>query len=319
MVIRTEALTKDFTAGFWRPRPRRALDALTFDVKPGEIFGLLGPNGAGKTTTLKLLLQLLFPTSGRAELLGRPAGDVEARRRLGYLPEHPYFYDYLTAEELLEYFGRLFDLDPASRRRRASTMLDEVGIGAERRLPLRKFSKGMLQRVGLAQAMLNEPELLILDEPMSGLDPIGRRDVRNLIARLHGEGRTILFSSHILSDAESLCSRIAILANGRLAASGPLRELLSEHVRGWEILARGLTAEARSALTPSVLSITPLPGGLWQLLLPASSRPEPLVAALASHGATLVSASPQLETLEEVFVRSTAASAGAADGAGGAS
>jgi len=305
-LIRTEALTKDFAAGVWRPRPRRALDALTFDVQPGEIFGLLGPNGAGKTTTLKLLLQLLFPTSGRAELLGRPAGDVDARRRLGYLPEQPYFYDYLTAEELLEYFGRLFGLEPAARRRRAAALLDDVGIGAERRLPLRKFSKGMLQRVGLAQAMLNEPELLMLDEPMSGLDPIGRRDVRNLIARLHAEGRTILFSSHILSDAETLCSRIAILAHGRLAAAGPLRDLLSEHVRGWEILARGLSDTARAALATRAASITPMAGGLSQIVLPASARPEPIIAELASAGATLVSASPRLETLEDVFVRTTA-------------
>ena len=307
MVIRTDALTKDFTTGFWRPRPRRALDALTLDVRPGEIFGLLGPNGAGKTTTLKLLLQLLFPTSGHAELLGRPAGDVDARRRLGYLPEHPYFYDYLTAEELLEYFGRLFGLDPATRRTRASALLDDVGIGAERKLPLRKFSKGMLQRVGLAQAMVNEPELLILDEPMSGLDPVGRRDVRNLIARLHGEGRTILFSSHILSDAETLCSRIGIQSGGRLAASGELRALLSENLRGWEIVVRRLPDGSRAALQARGFEVAPLAGGLTQILAPATARPEPLIAELSSQGAALVSATPKLETLEEVFVRSTAA------------
>lgn len=309
MVIRTDALTKDFTTGFWRPRPRRALDALTFEVRPGEIFGLLGPNGAGKTTTLKLLLQLLFPTSGRAELLGRPAGDVNGRRRLGYLPEHPYFYDYLTAEELLEYFGRLFGLDPSTRRKRASALLDDVGIGAERKLPLRKFSKGMLQRVGLAQAMVNEPELVILDEPMSGLDPIGRRDVRNLIARLHSEGRTILFSSHILSDAETLCSRIGILSGGRLAASGDLRALLSENLRGWEIVVRSLPEDSRAPLQARGFELAPLAGGLMQVLLPATARPEPVIAELSSQGAVLVSATPKLETLEEVFVRTTGRSA----------
>ena len=308
MVIRTDALTKDFAAGFWRPRPARALDALTIDVQPGEVFGLLGPNGAGKTTTLKLLLQLLFPTSGRAEILGAPAGDVAVRRRIGYLPEHPYFYDYLTAEELLEYFGRLFDLDPVARRKRASALLDEVGIGAERRRPLRKFSKGMLQRVGLAQAMLNDPELLILDEPMSGLDPIGRRDVRQLIARLHAEGRTILFSSHILGDAEALCSRVAILSKGRLAAAGPMRELLSEHVRGWELLVRNLSDGARTALASRAASLSQLPDGVWQIVLPASAAPEPVIAELAASGASLVSATPQIETLEDVFVRSTGGS-----------
>jgi len=302
-LIRTEALTKDFRAGFWRPRPRRALDALDLHVEQGEIFGLLGPNGAGKTTTLKLLLQLLFPTSGRAELLGRPAGDTDARRRLGYLPEHPYFYDYLTAEELLEYFGRLFGIEPAARRRRAAALLDDVGIGAERTLPLRKFSKGMLQRVGLAQAMLNDPELLILDEPMSGLDPIGRRDVRALITRLHGEGRTILFSSHILSDAETLCSRVAILAKGHLAASGTMRDLLSENVRGWELVVRGLTEPARAALAARGIDAGALPGGTWLVTLGPSTRPEPAIAELAAAGAELVSASPKLETLEDVFVR----------------
>jgi ABC-2 type transport system ATP-binding protein len=303
VVIRTEALTKDFRAGFWRPRPYRALDALNLEVREGEVFGLLGPNGAGKTTTLKLLLQLIFPTSGRAEVLGRPAGDTEARRRLGYLPEHPYFYDYLTAEELLEYFGRLFGIDPGARRKRAATLLDEVGIGAERRLPLRKFSKGMLQRVGLAQAMLNAPELVILDEPMSGLDPLGRRDVRALILRLHQEGRTILFSSHILSDAETLCSRVAILSAGRLAAVGPLRELLSENVRGWELIVRGLPENARATLSAAGRNVAPLADGTWQIVLPAASRPEPVIAELASLGAALVSAAPQLETLEDVFVR----------------
>ncbi|MEX2270054.1 MAG: ABC transporter ATP-binding protein [Vicinamibacterales bacterium] len=302
-MIRTEALTKDFRAGFWRPRPYRALDALNLDVQPGEIFGLLGPNGAGKTTTLKLLLQLIFPTSGTAEVLGKPPGDAEARRRLGYLPEHPYFYDYLTAEELLEYFGRLFGIDPGARKRRAAALLDEVGIGAARKLPLRKFSKGMLQRVGLAQAMLNDPELLILDEPMSGLDPVGRRDVRRLIARLHGEGRTILFSSHILSDAEALCSRVVILAQGRVVGDGSLRALLSEHVRGWELIVSRLSETARAAIAGAGRTIAPLADGNWQITLDAASRPEPVIADIAAQGASLVSAVPQIETLEDVFVR----------------
>ena len=164
--IETEELTKDYTVGFWLKRPRRALDRLSLQVERGEVFGFLGPNGAGKTTTLKLLLQLVFPTSGRARLLGRPAGDPAAKRRLGYLPEQPYFYDQLTAEELMNYFGGLFGLGPSERRRRIDALLDEVGIGAERRLQLRKFSKGMLQRVGIAQALINQPELVILDEPM---------------------------------------------------------------------------------------------------------------------------------------------------------
>src|SRR5499425_1179741 len=170
--LATYDLTKDYAVGFWRPRPYRALDRLSLDVEPGDVFGFLGPNGAGKTTTLKLLMQLVFPTSGEAEILGRPAGDVAVRRRIGYLPENPYFYDHLTAEELLDYYGRLFRIPATDRRPRITRTLDRLGIGAERRLQLRKFSKGMLQRVGLAQALLNDPEVIFLDEPMSGLDPL---------------------------------------------------------------------------------------------------------------------------------------------------
>src|SRR6202043_2458513 len=191
-----------------------------------------GPNGAGKTTTLKLLMQLVFPTSGHAEILGRPAGDLAVKRRIGYLPENPYFYDHLTAEELLTYFAALFGYRGAERRARASRLLDEVGVGAERRLQLRKFSKGMLQRVGIAQALINDPELVILDEPMSGLDPIGRRDVRTLILRLRDRGCTVFFSSHVLSDAEALCSRVAILAKGRLVTTGRLTEILAFRAHG---------------------------------------------------------------------------------------
>ncbi|MET0212638.1 MAG: ABC transporter ATP-binding protein, partial [Vicinamibacterales bacterium] len=234
--IRTEALTKHYRVGFWRPRPYVALDTLTLEVREGEVFGFLGPNGAGKTTTLKLLMQLIYPTSGRAEILGRPVGDIAVRRRIGYLPENPYFYDYLTAEELLEYFAGLFGYRGTVRKTRVAQLLDEVGIGAERRLQLRKFSKGMLQRVGIAQAILNEPELIFFDEPMSGLDPLGRREIRELILRLRDRGCTVFFSSHVLADAEALCSRVAVVAGGRLAAVGQLADLVAFEVRGWELV-----------------------------------------------------------------------------------
>src|SRR5688572_4347137 len=174
VAIRVEHLTKDFAVGFLKKRPYRALDDLNLEVARGETFGFLGPNGAGKTTTLKLLMQLIYPTSGLAEILGQPVGDVRVKKRIGYLPESPYFYDYLTAEELLLYFAALFGYAPAERRQRVSQLLDRVGIGAERRLPLRKFSKGMVQRVGIAQALINDPEVVFFDEPMSGLDPLGR-------------------------------------------------------------------------------------------------------------------------------------------------
>src|SRR5688572_8569591 len=214
--IKTERLTKHYTKGFWRPRPYVALEDLNLQVGQGEVFGFLGPNGAGKTTTLKLLMQLIFPTRGQAEILGRPVGDVSVRRRIGYLPENPYFYDNLSAEELLVYFARVFGYAPKEGKARAARLLDEVGIGAERRFQLRKFSKGMIQRVGIAQALINDPEVVFLDEPMSGLDPLGRREVRELILRLRDRGCTVFFSSHVLSDAEALCSRVAILAKGRL-------------------------------------------------------------------------------------------------------
>ena len=218
--VRFEGLTKDFAVGFLRQRLHRALDGVTLEVGRGELLGYLGPNGAGKTTTMKLLMQLIYPTAGSAEILGRPVGDLDTRRRIGFLPEAPYFYDNLTPEQLLLYYGRLFGLSRADARRRTTALLDRVGLGAERRLRLRQCSKGMLQRVGIAQALINEPEVIFLDEPLAGLDPLGRRDIRHLLLSLRDEGRTLFFSSHILSDAEAVCSHVAILSGGRLVASG---------------------------------------------------------------------------------------------------
>jgi ABC-2 type transport system ATP-binding protein len=305
--IRTRELSKDFYVGFWRPRPYRALDSLSIDVAPGAVFGFLGPNGAGKTTTLKLLMQLVFPTSGDAEILGRPLGDISVRRRIGYLPENPYFYDHLTAEELLEYFGQLFGIAAADRRPRITATLDRLGIGAERRLPLRKYSKGMLQRVGIAQALLNDPEVLFIEEPMSGLDPLGRRDVRALMLELRDKGRTIFFSSHILSDAEALCSQVAIVAKGRLAAAGTLTELREFAVHGWELVMAGVPAAALDRLRPRVRRILPIAGDRYVIELPPDGRPEELLRELTGAGATTISLNPLRETLEDVFVRRVAA------------
>jgi ABC-2 type transport system ATP-binding protein len=301
--IRTEDLTKDYRVGFWRTRPYRALDHLTLEVEHGEVFGFLGPNGAGKTTALKLLLQLIFPTEGRAEILGRPAGDVAVKRRLGYLPEHPYFYDYLTAEELLQYFAGLFGYRGAERRARAARLLDEVGIGGERRLPLRKFSKGMLQRVGIAQALINEPELVIFDEPMSGLDPLGRRDVRSLILRLRDRGCTVFFSSHVLSDAEALCSRVAILAKGRLVASGRLHEMLAFRVRGWELVVAHASEALVATLGSRARRIVRISDGRYLIELPLDAPPDRVLAEITAGGAALVSLNPIRDTLEDFFVR----------------
>jgi ABC-2 type transport system ATP-binding protein len=301
--IRTDSLTKDYPVGFWRPRPYRALDSLSLEIREGEIFGFLGPNGAGKTTTLKLLMQLVFPTSGSAQILGRPAGDLAMRRRIGYLPENPYFYDYLTAEELLSYFASLFGFSGADRARRVSALLDAVGIGRERRLQLRKFSKGMVQRVGIAQALINDPEVIFLDEPMSGLDPLGRREVRELMLRLRSEGRTMFFSSHILSDAETLCTRVAIIAGGRLRACGSVTDMLEFNVRGWELVVSNLPTAAKAAVAARFKRMTEISEGRYALLLDADARPERLLPEVTALGATIVSLLPLRETLEDAFVR----------------
>ncbi len=305
--IRTEGLSKDFSVGFWRPRAYRALDRLNLEVVRGEVFGFLGPNGAGKTTTLKLLMQLIYPTSGSAEILGRPVGDIEMKRRIGYLPESPYFYDYLTAEELLLYFAKLFGYGHDERHRRVTALLDEVGIAGERRLQLRKFSKGMIQRVGIAQALLNDPEVVFLDEPMSGLDPLGRREVRNLILRLRDRGCTVFFSSHVLSDAETLCNRVAVLAGGKLVASGRIADLQAFQLRGWELVISNLKPDLLDRHRSRTVNVTPIGEHRYSLELPLEPAPELLLRDLIAGGAHLVSLNPVRETLEDFFVKKVAA------------
>jgi ABC-2 type transport system ATP-binding protein len=308
--LATYGLTKDYAVGFWRKRRHRALDDLTLEVEQGEVFGFLGPNGAGKTTTLKLLMQLVFPTAGRAELLGKPCGVIAAKRRIGFLPENPYFYDHLTAEELLEYFAGLFGHAAAARRARAARLLDEVGIGAERRMQLRKFSKGMLQRVGIAQALLNDPDLVIFDEPMSGLDPLGRRDVRSLILRLRDRGCTVFFSSHVLSDAEALCSRVAILAKGRLVTVGRLTEMLAFEVHGWELVASHLSDATIDAIGRRARRLVRLDDGRYTIDLPPDESPARVAAELVAGGAKVISLNPVRDTLEDYFVRQVLGPAG---------
>jgi ABC-2 type transport system ATP-binding protein len=234
--IEIEGLTKDYPVGFRRNRMRRSLDNLTLEVEQGESFGFLGPNGAGKTTTLKLLMRLIFPTSGTARVSGRSIDDIQMHREIGYMPEQPYFYDYLTARELLDYFARFFGYSAAERHQRVTRFLELVGLSAAANVQLRKFSKGMQQRVGIAQAILHDPQVVFLDEPMSGLDPLGRREVRDIILGLKRQGRTVFFSTHILSDAEVLCDRVAVLVGGKLQGVGAPGEIVSMEVLGMEIL-----------------------------------------------------------------------------------
>jgi len=307
LALETDNLTKDYAVGFWRSRPYRALDRLSLRVEANEVFGFLGPNGAGKTTTLKLLTELIYPTSGRISILGRPPGDSEVRRRVGYLPEAPYFYDYLSAEELLTYFAGLFGLRGQARRARVAGLLDKVGIAGERRLPLRKFSKGMLQRVGLAQALLNEPEVVFLDEPMSGLDPLGRRDVRTLILELRDRGCTVFFSSHILSDAEALCSRVGIIVGGQLVTSGRLSEILAFQVTGWELVIANLDPAALTAFGDSIRRVTPISDGRYMIEVSADIEPERILGHLRAQGSQFISLNPVRTTLEDYFVQQVTA------------
>src|SRR6202030_1727076 len=225
--IEIDGLTKDYALGFWRKRMRRSLDNLSLRVEDGEIFGFLGPNGAGKTTTLKLLMGLVFPTAGSARILGRDWTDPDIKAQIGFLPEQPYFYDYLTAHELLDYYGQLSGVPAKNRKQRIGEVLHRVGLNDVTGVQLRKFSKGMLQRAGIAQAILHDPKVVFFDEPMSGLDPMGRREVRNLIEELKHEGKTVFFSTHILSDAEALCDRVAIINKGELQGVGKVADLTS--------------------------------------------------------------------------------------------
>jgi len=298
--IEISGLSKDFLVGFWRKRRFRALDRLSLQVEQGEVFGFLGPNGAGKTTTLKILTGLIFPTEGTATILGKAAGQPEAFLHAGFLPENPYFYDYLTPQELLDYFARFFPLTPQQRKRRCDAVLGQVGLSEARDRPLRKFSKGMLQRVGIAQAILHEPEIVLLDEPMSGLDPVGRHEVRELILQLRAAGKTVFFSTHILSDAEALCDRIAILRRGQLVGVGQISELLRRQA-GYDAVIECPSLEAARPLE-SLAARPPLySGGHYSVRIqePDLSR---LLGICQGDGLRLISLNPVRLSLEDYFV-----------------
>jgi ABC-2 type transport system ATP-binding protein len=304
-VVEIEGLTKDYAVRAFIPRKQRALDGLSLTVEEGEVVGIIGPNGAGKTTTLKLLFGHIFPTSGRALVLGRPAGDVPVRAQLGYLPESPYFYDHLKGRELLDYFARLFGLSRAERRTRIAEVLARVDLTAAAETELRRYSKGMLQRIGLAQAILNRPRLVFLDEPMSGLDPLGRREVARLIHDLHRSGVTVVFSSHILSDVEALCDRVAILHRGRLVRAGRLDEIRELSRSGVELIVEGASEALLADLRPAARDLRAI-GGRLRIEVAADGDVDRVLDLLRTHGARLSALNPVRESLEEYFVRQVA-------------
>lgn len=309
-VILVEALTKSFKPNWPWQAPVTALDGLSLSVSRGEIYGFLGPNGAGKTTMLKILMGLMQATSGRAEVLGKPVGDVETRRRIGFLPEAPYFYDYLTAEEFLSFYGHLAGLDRRILASRITELLELVGLTEARTRQLRKFSKGMLQRIGLAQALIHDPELIILDEPMSGLDPIGRKQIRDLILSLRDQGKTVFFSTHIIPDVEMICDRVGIVVKGKLLASGRVDELVSGNTRSVEIVCEGLAPD-RAALVAADAVRVLTRGRQCLISLPDPNRLEEMLETIRWNGGRLISVTPQKGSLEELFLSQAGDSTGA--------
>jgi ABC-2 type transport system ATP-binding protein len=276
-----------------------ALQDLSIEVRPGEIYGFLGPNGAGKTTTIKTLLGLIFPTAGEAYVFGHPAGSTEMKKLVSYLPENPYFYDYLTGVELLDFYGRLFKIPVAQRDEKIQALLELVGLQNDSAKTLRQYSKGMLQRIGIAQALLNDPQLLILDEPTSGLDPIAHIEIRDLILRLKKEGKTVFLTSHLLSDVEMVCDRVAILHRGRLVRTGHV----SEMVMGGrvEIQARGVTpttVERLRSLAPDLVQND----GMIQVVQDEGEGVNQVIDAIRGDRADILAIIPLRRTLEEIFV-----------------
>jgi len=295
--IRIRDLRKNFRLGFI-PKTRPVLKGITFSVREGEIFGYLGPNGAGKTTTIKCLLGLIRPDAGTVDIFGRSSLSPRSRETLGFLPENPYFYDYLTAREFLAFTADLFGLARRDKAERIARLLKLVGLERAADLPLRKYSRGMLQRAGLAQALINDPKLVILDEPLGGMDPLGRKEIRDIIVRFKDEGKTVFFTSHILQDIEMICDRVAIIVGGRIVREGALRDLVSEKVLFTEVTVSGIAAEVFGDLGES-LSVQ---GDRVLLRVFGEAKVDEVLDLVRDRRGRLVSLSPRTETLEDIFV-----------------
>jgi ABC-2 type transport system ATP-binding protein len=295
--IEIENLSKEYPFGFLNLKKKKSLEDLSMLVHTGEVFGFLGPNGAGKSTTIKLLMRLIFPTSGTARILGKSIEDVSIHQDIGYLPEQPYFYDYLTAAELLDYFARFHGLKARDRRERVERMLKKVGLETAKKIQLRRYSKGMLQRAGLAQAILHDPQVVVLDEPMSGLDPLGRREVRDIILELKKEGRTVLFSTHILSDAEMLCDRVGVIVGGKLRGVGTPGEMVTVAAAGMEILFELVAPEQHFPLLAKAVKT----GERYRVQLQESEL-YPALDELKAAGARILSVAQLKPTLEDFFM-----------------
>src|ERR1700675_771429 len=301
--IEIENLTKEYPFGFLHLKKKTSLEGLNMQVETGEVFGFIGPNGAGKSTTIKLLMRLIFPTAGSARILGKPISDISMHRDIGYLPEQPYFYDYLTAEEVLDYFARFHDFGATERRERGQRMLQRVGLESAGRIQLRKYSKGMLQRVGLAQAILHDPAVVVLDEPMSGLDPGGRREVRDIILELKKQGKTVLFSTHILADAEMLCDRVGVIVGGKLRGVGTPGEMVGMKTEGLEIL---FQMPATDAPTFPLLAKATRTGDRYRLQV-AEEGLYAAIEQLRAANARILSVAQVKASLEEFFMHLVAA------------
>jgi ABC-2 type transport system ATP-binding protein len=295
-------LEKSYKVGFWVRRTRRGLLPLNLTVEDGEVFGFLGPNGAGKTTTLKLLMGLVFPTAGSARLLGKIWTDPEVKAQIGFLPEQPYFYDHLTAHELLNYYAQLSGVAAKERTRRVEATLQRVRLKDVKGVQLRKFSKGMLQRVGIAQAILHDPKLIFFDEPMSGLDPMGRREVRDLMEELKHEGKTVFFSTHILSDAEALCDRVGIIHKGELRGVGAIADLTSSVQGKVEVIWRCTPGDAQIPASMKALGAECHVTGDTVRAILGESQQDAAIDALRREHLKLISITPVRTSLEAYFV-----------------